>query len=78
MTARQQLAADLLQLSDRDIDRVGRFIRFLKSKPLSASNASLDAATMQALYADAGDEDRRLAQEGMTDYTKGLRREDGQ
>ncbi|GFP24716.1 hypothetical protein HKBW3S43_01041 [Candidatus Hakubella thermalkaliphila] len=35
-----------------------------------------DEPQLAALYAEFGDEDRKLAEEGMSDYAKGLIKED--
>jgi hypothetical protein len=37
-----------------------------------------DEAQLTALYAEFADEDRKLAEEGMSDYAKGLMKEDTQ
>ena len=37
-----------------------------------------DANRLSALYAEAEEEDRRLAEAGMADYSEGLAKEDSQ
>jgi hypothetical protein len=38
--------------------------------------SSLDEAQLAALYSEFADEDRMLAEEGISDYAKGLAKED--
>jgi len=70
MTAREQLVADVIQLNDKDFQRVERFIRHLKS------NQQLDESSLKKLYVEASNDDRMLVQEGMAEYLKGLKSED--
>lgn len=43
-----------------------------------ASTAGLDDAQLAALYAEFAEADRKLAEEGIEDYEKGLASEDGE
>ncbi len=72
MPSRNQINEEIESLSSRDFERVERFIKLLKTK------SNLDESSLKSLYAEAGEEDRMLAEEGMAEYSKGLKNEDEQ
>jgi hypothetical protein len=76
MTLREQLSSELSGLSDEELRRVMSFASFLRSKRAGPTGVALDDATLKAQYTEAGEDDRTMAQEGMGDYSAGLRKED--
>ncbi len=78
MIIREQLFQELGQLSEEDLKRVADYVSFLKSKARTGRVVRLDEANLKALYAEAGEEDRMIAQEGMAEYSAGLKKEDKQ
>ena len=76
MTIRERLATELSSLSDEDLGRVEGFVSFLQAKRGAGLIGPFDEARLKVLYTDAEGEDRSIAQEGMTDYAAGLRKED--
>lgn len=72
MTSRNQINEELESLSSQDFERVERFVKLLKSK------SNLDESLLKSLYTEVGEEDRMLAEEGLAEYSKGLKYEDEQ
>lgn len=78
MIAREQLVQELGQLSEEDVKRVADYVSFLKSKTRMKEVVRFDEEGLKVLYAEAGEEDRLLAEEGMPEYDTGLKKEDKQ
>jgi len=74
MTAQEHLKAELSDLSAEDIDRVARFVSLLKQHPRNLGGVTGEA--LRVAYAESSEEDRVIAQEGMSDYSAGLKKED--
>jgi hypothetical protein len=78
MSIKEQVAHELDSLSDPELKQVADFVAFLKFCARVARMPALDKAQLAALYDEFAEEDRKLAEEGMLDYAKGLEREDTQ
>lgn len=76
MTAQEHLKAELSGLSAEDIDRVARFVSLLKH--YSRTPGGVSEEVLRVTYAEASEEDRVMAREGMSDYSAGLKKEDHQ
>jgi outer membrane protein assembly factor BamD (BamD/ComL family) len=63
-------------MSKAELEQVAEYMAFLKFRARHRTTPLLDEAQLAALYAEFADEDRELAEEGMSDYVKGLLRED--
>ena len=78
MSVKEQIARELNSLSKTELKQVVEYVAFLKFraqiKPISAS----EEAEIAALYAEFAEEDRQLAEEGMSDYSEVLGKEDVQ
>ena len=78
MSIKAHVIQELTGLSDSDLEQVAEFLAFLKFRARLHVTPALDEAQVAALYAKFAEEDRALAEEGMTDYAAGLRKEDAQ
>lgn len=75
----ERVAHELQGLSEAKLQQVADFAAFLKRQERINELAELEAIddeTLAKLYADAATEDRELAEEGLTDYVRGLEKED--
>ena len=61
-----------------ELGRVAEFLAFLKFRARLHATPKLDETQLAALYAEFAEEDRVLAEEGMSDYAGGLHKEDTQ
>ena len=78
MSIKDHVIQGLNGLSDSDLAQVAEFLAFLKFRARLQATSALDEAQVAALYAEFAEEDRALAEEGMTDYAARLRKEDVQ
>ena len=76
MSVKEQVARELDSLSEAELKQVAEYVAFLKFRARVNRMPSLDEAQLAALYSEFADEDRMLAEEGMSDYAKGLVKED--
>lgn len=76
MTAREMVMHEVETLSEAELEYVARLLRSLKTRPAEASLPSYDPAVYGPLYRAFADEDRRLAEEGISDYARSLADED--
>jgi hypothetical protein len=76
MSVREQVTRELDNLSGAEHKQVAECVAFLKFRTRLNQISPLDEAQLSALYSEFADEDRRLAEEGMSDYAKGLAKED--
>jgi hypothetical protein len=78
MSIKEQVTHELDKLSEAELKQVAEYVAFLKFQARVKRIPSLDETQLEALYKEFAEEDRRLAEEGMSDYTKGLAKEDTQ
>ena len=78
MSTKHHVIQELNSMSDADLAQVAEFLAFLKFRARRHATPSLDETQLTALYAEFAEEDRALAEEGMSDYASGLRQEDTQ
>jgi hypothetical protein len=76
MSVKEQAARELDSLSEAELKQVAEYVAFLKFRTRFNQMSSLDEAQLAVLYSEFADEDRMLAEEGMSDYAKGLAKED--
>ncbi len=76
MTVKERIVREIDGLNDDELARVIEYLAFLKFHSRLQELPPLDDSRLASLYADAAEEDRSLAEEGMTDYADGLTRED--
>ncbi len=77
MNVKEYVDRTLDTLDEEELAKVAEYVSFLRFRARTQPPPSLDAAQLASLYAKSATDDRRLAEEGMEDYAKGLAREDG-
>ncbi|HVG32458.1 MAG TPA: hypothetical protein VM911_05235 [Pyrinomonadaceae bacterium] len=75
MSTRDKVLEEIETLSEAEIKEVAQYLAFLKYRSQSKSSA-VDEAQLAALYAEFAEEDRSLAEDGMSDYIAGVMKED--
>jgi hypothetical protein len=70
------LKQDLDQLTYEQIQQVADFIAFLKFRNQRHPRVILDPTQLAAMFTEFADEDRALAEAGMSDYAAILQQED--
>jgi len=76
MTVREQVMQVLDGLSEGEFEEVAEYLAFLKFKSRLYPQPVFDANEVAALYAEAAEEDRYLAEAGMAEYNANLLKED--
>ena len=76
MTLKERVRQDLERLDEGGLKEVADFVAFLEFRRHRHASPSWDDAAMSALYAEFAEEDRALAEAGMSDYAAGLAKED--
>lgn len=76
MTIKEQVLRRLDTLSEAELIQVSEFMAFLKFRTRLQRMPTLTEAQLATLYAACTEEDRALAEEGMTEYAHGLCQED--
>ena len=77
----REIVTELEKLPEDQVNEVLDFVRFLRSRTAyrvqkRREHRIFDEAKAAELYAEAEEEDRKLAESGMTDYTSSLKTED--
>ena len=78
MSIKEQVAHELDKLNEAELNQVAEYVAFLKFQARVKQIPLLDETQLEALYKEFAEEDRRLAEEGMSDYAEGLVKEDSQ
>ena len=76
MTVKECIAEELGALTETQLRQVAQYVAFLKFSERSRRSPIPDEAELAGLYAEAAEEDRDLAEAGMTDYAQALAEED--
>ena len=76
MDIKERVSQELETLSEAELQQVAEYLAFLRFRARKQLSLSLDLERIAVLYAEFGEEDHELAEEGMGDYTEGLRAED--
>ena len=76
MTIKEILLHELDELKDTDLERVVEYIKFLKIKHIFMPLKNSEEKDYASLYAEFEEEDRELAEEGITEYSNQLEKED--
>ncbi|BAZ16228.1 hypothetical protein NIES4071_81030 [Calothrix sp. NIES-4071] len=72
---KEVITQELNNLNEQQLQQVADFLAFLRYKNRVAS-LKIDERQMAALYQEFGEEDRKLAEEGIDEYAKSLHQED--
>ncbi len=76
MSLKEQVKRNLENLDEGGLREVAEFVDFLQFRTRRQSRPEWDNAKIAALYAEFAEEDRALAEAGMSDYAAGLAKED--
>ena len=76
ISTKEKVVTGLAELNDAQLQTVAEFLEFLKFRERRRVEAQFDDAQLSALYAEFADEDRVLAESGLTEYAVNLERED--
>jgi hypothetical protein len=76
MTLKEVLLQELNDLQEKDIEKVVEYVKFLKVKHIFMPIKKADEKDYASLYAEFANEDRELAEEGISDFNASLTRED--
>jgi hypothetical protein len=76
MSMKEQITHELDSLSETELKQVAEYVAFLKFRARVNRLPTFDEMQLAALYREFAEEDRTLAEEGMSDYAKGLTKED--
>jgi len=77
MLVREQVTQAIENLNEDKLQRVAEFLDYLKYRERMNTISIIDSTHMAGLYAEFGDEDRSMAEEGMDGYIEGLKKEKG-
>lgn len=70
------ITQELQSFNEEQLKQVADFIAFLKFKSRVVSRWTIDENQIAAIYREFGDEDRKLAEEGIDEYADMLKQED--
>jgi len=76
MITKEEIVQTVYQLSPSELEQLGQFLAFIKYQSRITTIPSLGESQLAALYAECAEEDRDLAEEGISDYAVALARED--
>jgi hypothetical protein len=76
MTTKESLVHAIEDLTAEESEEVARYVAFVKFRSRLVPAPAMDEERMAALYAEVAEEDRRMAEEGMSGYADQLRKED--
>jgi len=76
ISIKEQITQTLDSLNREELKQVFEFLSFLKFRARLNLKSSFDETELATLYAEFAQEDRKLAEEGMDDYTANLFKED--
>ena len=76
MLIKEQVVQELDNLSETELRQVAEYMAFLRFRARIRPIPEFDETKLAAFCTEFADEDRKLAEEGMSDYAKGLMKED--
>jgi hypothetical protein len=76
MDVRKEVSQQIDSLNESELHQVARYLTFLRSKSRISQPAGFDEDRLAALYGEFAEEDRQLAEEGLSDYARALAEED--
>ncbi len=77
ISTREKVVTSLSDLTEAQLRQVAEYLEFLKFRERRKNELLPGDAELEALYAEFADEDRELAENGLTEYAANLEREDG-
>jgi len=76
MITKEEIVQTVDQLSPSELEQLAQFLAFIKYQSRITTVPSFDESQLATLYAEGAEEDRDLAEEGISDYVVALARED--
>ena len=76
ISIKEKVVTDLAELNAAQLQTVAEFLEFLRFRERRKVVSQFDDVELEALYAEFADEDRELAEVGLTEYAANLERED--
>ena len=76
ISTKEKVVTSLAELNDAQIQTVAEFLEFLKFRERRKVESQFEDGELKALYAEFADEDRELAEVGLTEFAANLERED--
>ncbi len=76
MSIKEYVTQAIEGLNEAELAQLAEYVTFLRFRTRLPVMPPIDKAQLAALYAEFGEEDRLLAEEGLEDYAAGLRVED--
>jgi len=73
---RHHVARTLESLTDDELQEVANYLAFLRYRDRLRAMPQVDKERLVSLYAEFAEEDRELAEEGMTEYLQTLQSEE--
>lgn len=74
MSLKEQLVQEINSLSETELKQIAEYMAFLKFRNRISATPIFDEASTAALYAEFAEEDRLLAEEGISNYVEVLTR----
>ena len=74
MSIKEQVIQQLDSLDEAELEQLAEYLAFLRFRSRIRPIPEIDEKQLADLYAEFADEDRNLAEEGLSDYFKGLMR----
>jgi len=67
ISTKEQVVTELAELNDEQLQEVAKFLEFLKFRERRKFETQFDDTQVEALYAEFADEDRELAEVGLSE-----------
>ena len=76
MITKEELVQTVHSLSQAELEQLAQCLAFIRHQSRIRTIPSFDESQLAALYAESAEEDRELAEEGISDYAVALAQED--
>ena len=76
MITKEQIVQTVHGLSQTELELLAQYLAFIKYQSRIRATPSFDESQLATLYAESAEDDRELAEEGISDYTVALAQED--
>ena len=76
ISTKEKIVSDINTLSETKLRKVSEYLDFLRFRDYQKTESALDEAEIEALYTEFSDDDHRLAEVGLDEYSVSLQRED--
>lgn len=76
MTMKEELLYEIDSFKESELEKLMEYVKFLKIRHILAPHKNNEEKDYASLYAEFEQEDRELAEQGVTEYAIHLHRED--